>query len=288
MPKTYNELYIEAFHRFRDAGIEAHTLEARLLVAAAAGKTQEELLRDLMLYSSDEIEERVAGLTARRLAGEPAAYIAGCWGFYGLEFALTRDVLIPRMDTEVLIDQALRCLGERGEGARILDLCTGSGCVGCALLSRLPRSRAVLADNSPAALAVAEENAAALGLTAAPERIECVLADVCADPPPGLGSFDLIVANPPYVPTGELAELDVSVRDYEPLAALDGGADGLEFYRAILDHWVIALRQSGHFLFEVGEEQAKDVTLLMRRAGLRQLATAKDTLGVERVVFGRL
>ena len=285
MPKTYNELYIDLFHRFRDAGLEAHTLEARLLVAAAAGKTQEELLRDLMLYSSDEIEERVAGLAERRLAGEPAAYIAGCWGFYGLEFKLTRDVLIPRMDTEVLIEQALRSLGGRGEGARILDLCTGSGCIGCTLVHLLPRSRAVLVDNSPAALAVAEENIAALGLA---ERIDCVLADVCADPPAGLGSFDLVVANPPYVPTGELAGLDASVRDYEPLSALDGGADGLDFYRAILDHWVIALRQSGHFLFEVGEEQAKDVTLLMRRAGLRQLATAKDTLGVERVVFGRL
>ena len=286
MPKTYNDLYIDLFHRFRDAGLEAHTLEARLLVAAAAGQTQEELLRDLKLYSSDEIEERVAALAARRLAGEPAAYIAGCWGFYGLDFKLTRDVLIPRMDTEVLVDQALRALGERGEGARILDLCTGSGCVGCALVDRLPRSRAVLVDNSPRALAVAEENAAALGFT--PERIDCVRADIFADPPPGLGSFDLIVGNPPYVPTGELAGLDVSVRDYEPLSALDGGADGLDYYRAILDHWVIALRQSGHFLFEVGEEQAKDVSRLMRRAGLRQLGTAKDTLGVERVVFGRL
>lgn len=285
MPKTYNELYIDLFHRFRDAGIEAHTLEARLLVAAAAEKTQEELLRDLKLYSSDEIEARVAALAERRLAGEPAAYIAGSWGFYGLDFKLTRDTLIPRMDTEVLVDAALRSLGERGEGARILDLCTGSGCIGCTLVSLLPRSRAVLVDNSPAALAVAEENVEALGLA---ERIDCVLADVCADPPPGLGSFDLIVSNPPYIPTGLLTGLDASVRDYEPLSALDGGADGLEFYRAILDHWVIALRQSGHMLFEVGEEQAKDVSLLMRRAGLRKLGTAKDTLGVDRVVFGRL
>ena len=285
MPKTYNELYIELWQRLRDVGIEAHTLEARLLVAAAAGKTQEELLRDLQLYSSAEIEERVASLAARRLAGEPAAYITESWGFYGLDLRVTRDVLIPRMDTEVLVEQAIRALGSRAEGARILDLCTGSGCVGLALARTLPKSRAVLLDSSEKALTVAEANVKALGLAG---RVECILADVRTDPPAGLGSFDLIAANPPYVRSGELQTLDVSVRDYEPLAALDGGADGLDFYRAILDHWVIALRQSGHLLFEIGEDQARDVTLLMRRAGLRNIGTAKDTLGVDRVVFGRL
>ena len=285
MPKTYNELYIALWQRLRDAGIEAHTLEARLIVAAAAGKTQEELLRDLQLYSSDEIEGRTAALADRRLAGEPAAYITGSWGFYGLDFRITRDVLIPRMDTEVLVEQAIRSLGSRSEGARILDLCTGSGCVGCALARTLPKSRVVLADNSAAALAVAEENAQALGLA---DRVECVSADVRSDPPAGLGSFDLIAANPPYIRSGELQTLDSSVRDYEPLAALDGGADGLDFYRAILDHWIIALRQSGHLLFEVGEDQAADVALLMRRSGLRNIGTAKDTLGYDRVVFGRL
>lgn len=285
MPKTYNELYIDLFQRLRDAGVEAHTLEARLIVAAAAGKTQEELLRDLQLYSSGEIEARVNELAARRLAGEPAAYVTESWGFYGLDLRVTPEVLIPRMDTELLVEQSVKALGSRGEGARVLDLCTGSGCVGCALAKTLPKSRAVLIDNSGPALSVAAENVKRLGLT---DRVECVPADVRSDPPPGLGSFDLIAANPPYVRSGELQTLDASVKDYEPASALDGGPDGLDFYRAILDHWVIALRQSGHLLFEVGEDQAKDVSLLMRRAGLRNIGTAKDTLDYDRVVFGRL
>ena len=285
MPKTYNELYIDLSRRLRDAGVESHTLEARLIVATAAGKTPEELLRDLQLYSNGEIEAKVAELSARRFGGEPVAYITGSWGFYGLDFAVTCDTLIPRMDTEVLVEQAIHNLGSRGEGARILDLCTGSGCVGCALAHALARSRVVLLDSSEKALAVAERNVAALGLS---DRVECLRADVRSDPPSGLGSFDLIVANPPYVRRDELETLDRSVRDFEPLSALDGGADGLDFYRAILDHWVIALRQSGHLLFEVGEDQARDVTLLMRRAGLRSIGTAQDTLGVDRVVFGRL
>ena len=108
MPKTYNDLYIALYQRLRDAGVAAHTLEARLIVAAAAEKTQEELLRDLHLYSSDGIESRVNALAERRLNGEPAAYVTGRWGFYGLEFRLTRDVLIPRMDTEVLAEQAIK------------------------------------------------------------------------------------------------------------------------------------------------------------------------------------
>lgn len=285
MPKTYNELYIELWQRLRDAGVEAHTLEARLLVAAAAGKTQEELLRDLQLYSSGEIEARVRALAERRFAGEPVAYITGRWGFYGLDFAVTRDTLIPRLDTEVLVERAIQNLGSRGERARILDLCAGGGCVGLALARTLPKSRAVLLDNSEKALAVAAKNIELLKLES---RAECVLADVRSDPPAGLGSFDLIVANPPYIRSVELKTLDASVRDYEPMSALDGGADGLEFYRAILDHWIIALRQSGHLLFEVGEDQAKAVTLLMRRAGLRSIGAAKDTLSVDRVVFGRL
>lgn len=284
MPKTYNELYLALRQRLRDAGVEAHALEARLLVAGAAGKTPEKLLQDLQLYASDEIEQRVDALAARRLAGEPAAYLVGRWGFYGLDFAVTPDVLIPRMDTEVLVDCALARLRGKTELARVLDLCTGSGCIGCSIAHTLPQSRAVLADVSAPALAVARENIAALGLTG---RVSAEQLDVRRDPPRELGSFDMIVSNPPYIRDGEMPELDASVRDYEPALALAAGPDGLDFYRAIAEKWTPLLRLGGWMLLEVGEGQAAGVVALLRRAGLRSLGTARDTAGTERVVFGR-
>lgn len=284
MPKTYNELYLALRQRLRDAGVDAHALEARLIVAGAAGKTPEKLLQDLQLYASDEIEQRVDALAARRLQGEPAAYLVGRWGFYGLDLAVTPDVLIPRMDTEVLVDCALARLRGKTELARVLDLCTGSGCIGCAIASALPESRAVLADVSAPALAVARENIAALGLAG---RVSAEQLDVRCDPPRALGSFDMIVSNPPYIRDDEMPELDASVRDYEPALALAAGADGLDFYRAIAEKWTPLLRLGGWMLLEVGEGQAPDVTALLRRAGLRSLGAARDTAGTERVVFGR-
>lgn len=284
MPKTYNELYLALRQRLRDAGVDAHALEVRLIVAGAAGKTLEKLLQDLQLYASDEIAQRVDALAARRLSGEPAAYLVGRWGFYGLDFAVTPDVLIPRMDTEVLVDCALARLRGKTELARVLDLCTGSGCIGCAIAHALPQSRAILADISAPALSVARENIAALGLAG---RVTAEQLDVRRDPPRTLGSFDMIVSNPPYIRDDEMPELDASVRDYEPALALAAGADGLDFYRAIAEKWTPLLRLGGWMLLEVGEGQAPDVTALLRRAGLRSLGTARDTAGTERVVFGR-
>ncbi|MCC8157376.1 MAG: peptide chain release factor N(5)-glutamine methyltransferase [Oscillospiraceae bacterium] len=285
MPKTYNALYLSLRQKLREAGIEAFSLEARLLVACAARRSPEKLLQDLQLYASDEIEARVTALGARRLAGEPVAYITERWSFYGLELKVTPDVLIPRSDTEVLAEQAISLLRGRTEAARVLDLCTGSGCVGCAIAHALPQSRVVLLDHSPAALAVAAENVETLGLSG---RVQCIQADVTQPPPPMLGSFDLIVANPPYIRSAEIETLDASVRDYEPRAALDGGADGLDFYRAILRGYLALLRRPGQLALEVGEDQAGDVSLLLRRAGLLGVGSAQDTAGYARVVFGKL
>jgi len=128
--QTYNELYISLRQRLKEKGVEACSLEARLLVAAAADKRPEELMRDLQLYTSPEVEERLSALEKRRLAGEPAAYILGRWEFYGLDLRVTPDVLIPRSDTEVLAETALGLLRGREEEARVLELCAGSGCIG--------------------------------------------------------------------------------------------------------------------------------------------------------------
>ena len=284
MPKTYNELYIETRAALRELGIEACALEARLLVGCASGKRMEELLRDLQLYSSEEVERRLEELTVRRRMGEPAAYVTGRWEFYGLEVRVTPDTLIPRSDTETLVESALEKLDAREGPFRLLDLCTGTGCVGLALAKTLPTARVVLSDLSPAALAVARENAETLGLS---DRVDCVELDVTRPPDGGLGSFDLLTANPPYIRTDELAALDWSVQGYEPALALDGGPDGLRFYRAILDNTLPLLRRGGWLLCEVGEDQAEAVGMLMLRSGLRGIGTTKDTAGVERVVFGR-
>ena len=284
MPKTYNELYISTRAALKRAGVEAYSLEARLLVSHAVGKSKEAFLRDLRLYTSTENEQKINALLQRRLAGEPLAYLIGEWEFYGLPIKVTPDVLIPRMDTEVLVETAVNALVGRKMDARILDLCSGSGCIGCAISHELPAARLVMVDISDRALEVSKQN---LRLNRQ-NRTICLKADALAKPPMSIGTFDLIVSNPPYVPSFEILTLDSSVRDYEPLGALDGGEDGLMFYRAIVRNWKGVLRPGGQLMFEVGEMQADAVSDLMRGAGFRDIATVEDTAGVRRVVIGRI
>ena len=253
--KTYNDIYLQARNALREQGIEGYTLEARLLVATASGKTTQELLRDLSLYTTAEIADKVAALTERRIAGEPVAYITGAWEFYGLPMHITTDVLIPRMDTELLVDAAKELLNGRKMDARILDLCCGSGCIACALGHELPAARVVAVDLSAKALEVARKNIAANRLSS---RVICLQADATVSPPMSMGQFDMIVSNPPYVRSADMKKLDPSVRDYEPSWALDGGKDGLKFYKSIIKYWKSVLRPGGYLLFEVGEGQAED------------------------------
>ena len=284
MPKTYNELYISTRAALKRAGVEAYSLEARLLVSHAVGKSKEAFLRDLRLYTSTENEQKINALLQRRLTGEPLAYLIGEWEFYGLPIKVTPDVLIPRMDTEVLVETAVNALVGRKMDARILDLCSGSGCIGCAISHELPAARLVMVDISDRALEVSKQN---LRLNRQ-NRTICLKADALAKPHMSIGTFDLIVSNPPYVPSFEILTLDSSVRDYEPLGALDGGEDGLMFYRAIVRNWKGVLRPGGQLMFEVGETQADAVSDLMRGAGFRDIATVEDTAGVRRVVTGRI
>lgn len=284
MPKTYNDIYFSVRKQLRDSGIEAFALEARILVAAAAGKTTEELMRDLNLYTSDAIENTATDMLSRRLKGEPLAYISGSWEFYGLPMTVTPDVLIPRMDTEVLVDAAVEFIKSRGMKARVLDLCCGSGCIACAISHEMPASRLVAADISIPALEVCRKNVKDNKLAS---RIITVNADAATWPPMSIGSFDLIVSNPPYIASSELMGLDGSVRDYEPLGALDGGEDGLDFYRAIIKYWTITLRPNAQIMFEVGEGQADAVKRMLLDAGYVSVSGRFDTLGVERVVIGQ-
>lgn len=283
--KTYNQLCIDARNAVRTCGSENPNMEARNLVAFASGKTMGELVRDYMLYASNDIEQKVNELVARRQNGEPLAYILGTWEFYGLELNVTPDVLIPRIDTEVLVQEAIEVLGNPAEPPRILDLCCGSGCIGIALGQHFPASRVVMVDMSDNALRVARSNVMKHGMGA---RASCVKANALKAPPMNVGSFDIIVSNPPYIKSLEVLTLDASVRDFEPLEALDGGEDGYMFYRAIAKKWRSVLRENGWLLFEVGEEQAQYVALQMKKAGFINIRTVKDTYGTERVVVGQL
>lgn len=278
-------MYISLRNRLRDAGIEAAALEARLIAASAAGKSTEKLLRDMRYYATDEVERRAEEMVQRRLAGEPVAYITGVWEFRGLPMEVSRDVLIPRVDTEVLAETAIKYLKDTGRlDARVLDLCSGTGCIGCAIAAELPRVRVVLSDVSPEAMEISRRNVSRNGLDG---RISFLPADVMKLPPLMTGSFDLVVSNPPYIPTMEILTLDPSVRDYEPVWALDGGEDGLDFYRAILKNWALVIRQGGELMFEVGEDQAERVKDLMRMAGLREARSFPDTQNIQRVVAAK-
>ena len=283
--KTYNDIYLQTRNALRDSGIEGYTLEARLLVATASGKTTQELLRDLPLYTSSEVADKVAALTERRISGEPVAYITGAWEFYGLPMFITTDVLIPRMDTELLVDAAKELLNGRKMDARVLDLCCGSGCIACAVGHEMPAARIVAVDLSAKALEVTRRNVAANRLSS---RVICMQADATASPPMSMGQFDMIVSNPPYVRSADMKKLDPSVRDFEPSWALDGGKDGLKFYKAIIKYWKSVLRPGGYLLFEVGEGQAESVKEMMLAGGFRSVSSKFDTLGVERVVMGKM
>ena len=271
--------------RLMQENIPGFQLESRLLVAHAAGKTVAELLRDLNLYTTEEVVDRTVGYVERRLKGEPVAYITGTWEFYGLPMVITPDVLIPRMDTEVLIDAVKDMLIGRKMDARVLDLCCGSGCIACAVAKELPATRLVAVDISAKALQICRENVALNRLNS---RVLCMQADALASPPLGIGKFDVIVSNPPYVPSDEIMTLDTSVRDYEPLWALDGGPDGLKFYKGIIKHWKSVLKPGGLLFLEVGEGEAEPVKEMLLSGGFAEAELRQDSAGTDRVVIGRL
>ena len=283
MATTYNNLFLDTRARLKKAGIEAAQLEARELVCYAADKSREQLYRDMSLYVSAELEKRVDDLVRRRLAGEPVAYIIGEWEFYGLPLDISQEVLIPRTDTELLAERGIARAREAGEGARVLDLCAGSGCVGLAVAANVPSCRVVLGELSEGALRTCKQNVRRNQLNA---RVTCLSVDALEAPSSALWDFDVIVCNPPYIPTGDIDGLEPSVKDYEPHMALDGGEDGLDFYRVIAAKWKSALRLGGALVFEVGIGQAPQVEDILAQNGYENIQTAQDTQGIWRVVEG--
>lgn len=282
---TFGDIYLNTRQKMKKAGIENADFEARDLVCTASGKSTEEFLRDRQLTVPAATEQKVERMLARRLEGEPLAYVLGEWDFYGLTLSVTPAVLIPRIDTEVLVDWTAsvtkQMLGERE--FRFLDLGCGSGCIGIALAHIFPNARGVLMDVSPSAVELAKDNVKRYNML---NRLFCVPGDMLERADTRVGKFDMIVSNPPYITHEEMLELDLSVREYEPQGALFGGEDGLEFYRAILSGWLELLKDGGFIAFEVGYRQARDVARLMKAAGIERIKIVEDTAGIARVVSG--
>ena len=282
MATTYNNLYLDLRAELKRAGDEEATQSARELVCSAAGKTREEFVRDGSLYASPEVERAARRLVQRHLAGEPVAYLIGEWEFYGLPLDISPAVLIPRPDTEVLATKLIDAARSAGP-CRILDLCAGSGCIGLAAAANLPNARVLLGELDDEALKVCRQNIRRSNLTG---RVTSMKLDAREKPTRSLGEFQFLVSNPPYIPSADIGTLDASVREHEPRLALDGGEDGLDFYRAICEKWRDALCESGMLFFEVGIGQADQVLRIMRSSGFGDIQIVKDLSSIPRVVYG--
>ena len=283
MAITYNDLYMDIRQELRTAGIQAATLEARELVCYAAGKTRQELMRDARLYVPATIEAQVHALVERHLAGEPVAYLIGEWEFYGLPLDISEHVLIPRPDTEVLAEEAIKFVQTLDE-CRVLDLCAGSGCVGLAIASQAPKARVVLGELSEGALRICRQNIRRNGLSG---QVVPLAMNVMAGPPAHMGEFDCIVSNPPYIPAADCLELQAEVLR-EPMMALNGGADGYDFYRRIAENAPHFLQEGGTLLMEVGFDQADHVMALCQEAGLTPVTIHEDYQHIARMVEAKL
>lgn len=284
MVKKYADLFLDARRALLKQEGQFAANVARELVCAASGKTAEQVIADREIYASEEVCELTESFVQRRLRGEPMPYILGQWDFYGMTLTVTPDVLIPRDDTVVVTELAIKKAMYLEQNPRILDLCTGSGCIGLAIARRVKDARVTLGDVSAAALRVARRNVSQLKLTG---RVNCVVMDALKPAQEFLGTYDLIVSNPPYVTTQEMETLDPSVRDFEPHLALDGGADGLDFYRAIIKNYSSALAPRGYLCFEFGMGQENAVCSLLMRGGYEILELKKDTAEITRAVLAQ-
>ena len=267
---------------FRTRGIESPRLDAELLVAHALGIDRMRVIIDGDRPLGGKELASLRDLVKRRRSYEPIAYLRGSREFYGLSFKVDRRVLVPRPDTETLVDVALARSAHVSLSMRQLDLCTGSGAVAVAMARQRPTASVAASDLSPDALVVARDNALRLGAY----NVAFYMGDLFA---PFAGrKFDVITANPPYIPTGDLAGLMPDVREHEPRMALDGGTDGLDFVRRIIDAAPDYLVDGGVLAIEIGSGEAPDTAALMEARGLVEVKKDRDIARIERVVSGVL
>ena len=279
---------MQGVRRLLGAGIDSARLDAELLLGCALGMSREELIvaarRKLSVAESDRYED----LLRRRLNREPLAYITGQQEFWSLGFLVSGDVLVPRPETETLVERALKHLAtiNNREAPRILELGTGSGAIAVALASELPQAEIVATEIAPAALQIARRNASRNGVSNA---IRFLQGDLFTALDQELEKeFDLIVSNPPYIPRGEIVHLEAEVSRWEPRAALDGGVDGLDFYRRIIEEAPGYLRQGGAVAVEIGAAIGSLVLALFRNnPAYGDTRVYQDYSGRDRVVIAR-
>jgi release factor glutamine methyltransferase len=265
----------EGARRLAEAGLESPRAEARLFYAHALGVSRDETLSPGLKPTPAQAAQ-FAAMIARRAAREPSAYITGVKEFWSMDFAVGPGVLVPRPETETLIEEALKLFADKSVRLRIADLGAGSGVILLAALKEFPNARGIGFESSPAAFAWANRNAA----RHAADRAEIHLADWTE----AEGFFDLIFSNPPYIRSGEIAALDPEVSCFEPRAALDGGPDGLSAYRALRNILPGKLKPEGRALLELGAGQAESVAALFRASTLRPVRTVPDLAGIPRVL----
>lgn len=272
---NYRKLYETGKDRLEKAGIQEAALDARLLLEEVCGTDRNTLLvhGDRAVTEEEETQFRI--FIERRSTHEPLQQITGWQEFMGLRFSVTEDVLVPRQDTETLVEEVMRYLRD---GMEILDVCTGSGCILLSLLRYSNGCRGVGCDISEKALAVAGQNAKELGISA--QFIQSDLFESIE------GRFEYIVSNPPYIRKDMIPTLMEEVRDHEPLIALDGGENGLDFYRKITREATEHLYSGGMLFFEIGYDQGEAVKLLMEEEGYEEVTVSQDLAGLDRVVYG--
>ena len=285
MVKKYSQLYLEARRALMEVeDQQTASLLARNLLCYVSGKSQEQFLADRELYAGEDVCRAMEDAVRRILAEEPLAYVLGEWEFYGMSLYVNPNVLIPRDDTCAVTELAIKKGLFLDQDPRILDLCTGSGCIGLAIANRVKDAKVTLADVSKEALMVARKNIVRNKLSG---RVSCVQIDALAPATAFLGKFDMIVSNPPYITTQEMAELPRSVSEYEPHLALHGGEDGLMFYRAIVENYTQALKPGGYLCFEFGMGQGDDVCRILEMNGYTILERTRDYNDRERAVLAQ-
>lgn len=277
---TYRECYEKGCHILNEAGIEEYTLDARLLLEAVCGTDRNDLLVHGEQPVEPETEEKYFGWIGKRAGRIPLQQLTGEQDFMGLTFTVNENVLIPRQDTEILVEEVLKELHDR---MRILDMCTGSGCILLSLLHYSNDCEGLGVDLSAEALEVAGRNVLKVLTPEKAEHAHFLQSDLFEKVE---GKFEIIVSNPPYIASAEIEKLMPEVRDHEPRMALDGTEDGLHFYRRIIKEAGKHLVNSGMLFFEIGYDQGQAVSELMRTGGYREVQVVQDYAGLDRVVLG--